>query len=45
MIGPETVFKGHNMMGPNGYIYTVNHLYNEELHMFKESSLPITVTI
>lgn len=45
MIGPETVFKGHNMMGPNVHIYTVNHLYNEELHKFKGLSLPNPVTI
>ncbi len=45
MIGPETVFNGHNMMGPNVHIYTVNHLYNEKLHTFDGSSLPNPVTI
>ena len=45
MIGPDIIFKGHNMMGPNVHIYTVNHLYDEELHTFKGSSAPNPVTI
>ncbi len=34
MIGPGTVFKGHNMMGPNVHIYTTGHYYSPELHRF-----------
>ena len=27
MIGPGTIFKGHNMIGPNLHIYTTGHRY------------------
>lgn len=34
MIGPGTIFKGHNMMGPNVHIYTTGHQYSVEAHCF-----------
>ncbi len=45
MIGPKCVFKGHNMMGPNVHIYTINHIYNECNHKFKGSTDTMPVTI
>lgn len=35
MIGPQTLFKGYTMMGPNVRVYTENHNYNEETHTFQ----------
>ena len=35
MIGPGTVFKGHNLMGPNVHIYTTGHHYSLEQHRFE----------
>lgn len=45
MIGEKCVFKGHNMMGPNVHIYTVNHFYDQEIHKFNGSTFPNPVTI
>ena len=33
-IGPGTIIKGNNMMGPNVHIYTQSHFYNKDLHRF-----------
>lgn len=45
MIGPETVFKGHSMMGPNVHIYTTGHFYDSTLHQFSGTTGPESVTI
>ncbi|MBQ6052021.1 MAG: acyltransferase [Clostridia bacterium] len=34
LVSAGTVFKGHNMMGPNVHIYTVNHKYDKTTHSF-----------
>lgn len=44
MIGPQTIFKGYTMMGPDVHIYTENHLYNEETHSFGGTEIkPVTI--
>lgn len=45
MIGAGCIFKGNNMMGPNVHIYTVNHLYDTEKHLFHGSSIPDPVIV
>lgn len=45
MIGPQCVFKGKNMMGPNVHIYTTTHIYNSNMHKFHGISNPNPVTI
>lgn len=45
LIGSSTIICGKNMMGPNVHIYTVNHLYDQEVHKFQGSSQPMPVTI
>lgn len=45
MIGPETVFKGHNMMGPNVHIYTTGHFYDCVEHRFNGRTGPNPVIV
>ena len=35
VIGANCVFKGHSMMAPNVHIYTENHSYNPNTHLFE----------
>lgn len=45
MIGPGTVFKGHNMMAPNVHIYTTGHFYDVNKHCFSGRTGPEPVVI
>lgn len=45
LIGPGTVFKGHNMMAPNVKIFTTGHCYSKEEHRFKGMIEPKPVII
>lgn len=45
MIGPGTIFKGHNMMGPDVHIYTTGHCYDAGSHCFSGRTGPEPVVI
>lgn len=45
MIGPNTIFKGHSMMGPNVHIYTTGHYYDKNKHCFSGRTGPDSVII
>lgn len=45
MIGSETIFKGHNMMGSDVHIYTTGHMYDSTVHRFNGRTEPDPVVI